>query len=108
SINRRGRDKPLEGHERVPDEKGFLKEQKSDDMQKETSTGIGGKRVQSPDNKFSLADAGKWTDDMVKRMGDVQNKNYIVERAGGKLDPKVAEAMRDLESKQEQVIERVK
>ncbi len=108
SINRRGRDKVMEGHERVPDVDGMLKEKPSDDMQKETSTGIGGKKVDSQDNKFSLSDAGKWTDDMAKRMGEAQKKNNIVERADGRLDPRVAEMMRDLESKQEQVIERIK
>jgi hypothetical protein len=108
SINRRGRDKVQEGQERVADQEGTIKETKSDDMQKDVSTGIGGKKVESENNKFSEADAGKWTDDIVKRMGKAQAKNSIVERQDGKIDPRVAEMMRDLESKHEQMIERVK
>ncbi len=107
-VNRRGRDTPLEGQERVADQAGVLKMKKSDDMQRETSTGIGGKRVDSDDTHFSIADAGKWTDDITKRMLKPQKKNTIVERQGGRLDPKVAALLRDLDGKQEQVIERIK
>src|SRR5262249_32268994 len=43
SINRRGRDKVQEGQERAPDQEGpAIKEKKSEDMQKDTSTGTGG------------------------------------------------------------------
>ncbi len=89
-VNRRGRDKALEGQEQVADQKGTIKMQKSDDMQKDTSTGVGGKKVESDDTHFSLADAGKWKDEMTKRLEKPQKKQYIVERQGDKLDPKVA------------------
>ena len=108
SINRRGRDKVLEGHQTIPDQAGSVKEKKSDDMQKETSTGVGGKRVESDDAKFSLNDAGKWSDDMAKRLGKPLAKNSIVERQDAPLDPRTAAQMRELEAKQEQLIERLK
>jgi len=107
-VNRRGRDVPLEGQERTGDQAGKLKMKNSEDMQKETSTGIVGKKVESDDTHLSVADSGKWTDDMAKRMDKPQKKNKIVERQGGKLDPRVAAMLRDLNSKQEQVIERIK
>lgn len=108
TINRRGRDKAQEGQEKAADQPGSLKEKMSNDPQKDSSTGTGGKKVDSEDSKFSLADAGKWSDDMAKRMDKAQAKNSIVERAGDRLDPKIAELMRDLSGKQEQMIERIK
>jgi hypothetical protein len=108
SINRRGRDKVQEGQEKAPDQEGTLKEKKSDDPQKDTSTGTGGKKVESDDAKFSLADVGKWSDDTLKKMGKPQAKNSIVERQDGRMDPHLAELMRDMTGKQEQMIERVK
>ena len=45
---------------------------------------------------------------MVDRMRDPKPVNQIVERAGKPIDPRVADALRDLDSKQEQVIERIK
>lgn len=108
SINRRGRDKVQEGQEKVGDQAGIMREKKSEDPQNDTSTGIGGKLVDSEETKFSTADAGKWTDDMIKRMGKVQKKNFIVERQDGRFDPKMAEMLRDLTSQQEQLIERIK
>jgi hypothetical protein len=109
SINRRGRDKVQEGQERVGDQGGPpLKEKKSSDPQKDTSTGVGGRKVETDDAKFSVADAGKFTEDIAKRMGKPQDKHSIVERQAGKLDPRVAEMMRDLDSKHEQLIERIK
>lgn len=108
SINRRGRDKVQEGQEKVGDQAGVMREKKSEDPQNDTSTGIGGKLVDSEETKFSTADAGKWTDDMVKRMGKVQKKNFIVERQDGRFDPKTAEMLRDMTSQQEQIIERIK
>ncbi|HZZ82522.1 MAG TPA: hypothetical protein VFE62_28745, partial [Gemmataceae bacterium] len=107
-VNRRGRDKALDGKEETADQKGTLKMQKSDDMQKDTATGVGGKKVESDDNHFSLHDTGKWKDDYVKRMEKPQKKQYIVERQGDKIDAKTAALLRDLTSKQEQVIERLK
>lgn len=108
SVNRRGRDQVQEGQERVADQAGLIKETQSEDPQNDTSTGVGGKKVQSDDTKFSTANVGKWTDDMANRMGKPQNKNYIVERQDGRMDPEVAERLRDLTSDQEQIIERVK
>lgn len=108
SVNRRGRDQVQEGQERVADQAGLIKETMSEDPQNDTSTGVGGKKVQSDDTKFSTANVGKWTDDMANRMGKPQNKNYIVERQDGRMDPEVAERLRDLTSEHEQIIERVK
>jgi hypothetical protein len=109
SINRRGRDKVQEGQEKATDQGGTIREKKSEDIQKDTSTGIGGKKVEGDNEvKFSLEDAGKWTDDIAKRLTKPQEKNFIVERKDGRLDPKVAEMLRDLTSRQEQLIERVK
>jgi hypothetical protein len=45
---------------------------------------------------------------MARRLGAAKEKNYLVERQDGKLDPRVAALLRDLESKQEQLIERIK
>src|SRR5262249_52140111 len=109
SINRRGRDKVQEGQEKVGDQGGTIREKKSEDTQKDTSTGVGGRKVEGDNEvKFSLEDAGKWTDDIAKRLGKPQDKNFIVERKDGRLDPRVAEVLRDLTSRQEQLIERVK
>jgi hypothetical protein len=109
SINRRGRDKVQEGQEKASDQAGTIREKKSEDWQKDTSTGVGGKKVEGDNEvKFSVEDAGKWTDDIAKRLGKPQQKNFIVERKDGRLDPKVAAMLRDLTSRQEQLIERVK
>src|SRR5205814_3144878 len=108
-INRRGRDKVQEGQEKASDQAGTIREKKSEDMQKDTSTGVGGKKVEGDNEvKFSTEDAGKWNDDIAKRLGKPQAKNFIVERKDGRLDPKVAEMLKDLTSRQEQLIERVK
>jgi hypothetical protein len=85
-----------------------MKQKLSDDPQKDTSTGVGGKKVETDDAKFSTADKGKWTDDMAKRLDKPQAKQFIVERQDGKLDPKIGELFRDMNSRQEQLIERVK
>jgi hypothetical protein len=107
-VDRRGRDKALDGMEKAPDQAGTVKMKKSGDEQKDFSTGEGGKKVESDDNHFSLHESGKWRDDMTKRMEKPQAKQYIVERQGDKIDARVAAQLRDLESKQEQVIERLK
>lgn len=108
AVARRGRDKAQEGEERVPDQEGSVREKKGDDPYTDTSTGVGGKKVDSDDTHFSTKEAGKWTDDMAKRMTAPQRKNTIVERQGDKLDPRTADMLRDLTSRQEQVIERIK
>jgi hypothetical protein len=107
-VDRRGRDKALDGQQRVADQAGIQKMTKSDDMQKNGSTGVGGKKVESDNTTFSLHDAGKWSDEFAKRMDKAQAKHNIVERQGDKMDAKTAAMMRDLTSKQEQVIERLK
>lgn len=108
SINRRGRDKVQEGQERAGDQPGTIKERPSEDMQKDTATGIGGKKVESDDSKFSLNDAGKFTEEMAKRLDKPQAKYSIVERQDGKLDPRISDLLRDVNSRQEQMIERLK
>jgi len=108
SLNRRGRDKVQEGQERVGDQAGSMKQKLSDDPQKDTSTGVGGKKVETDDAKFSTADKGKWTDDMARRLDKPQAKQFIVERADGKLDPKIGELFRDVNTRQDQMIERIK
>lgn len=108
SVNRRGRDKVQEGQQRSPDQAGSVKETKSDDPQEDTSTGIGGRKVESDDAKFSQNDAGEWTDDMAERMQKPQDTHFMVERQGNKLAAEVAEMMRDMNSKQEQTLERLK
>jgi len=108
SINRRGRDKVQEGQERVADQAGSVKETKTDDPQTDTSTGIGGRKVESDDAKFSLGDAGEWSDDMLERLDKPNDKQAIVERQGAKFDAALAEKLRDMTGKQEQTIERLK
>jgi hypothetical protein len=107
-VDRRGRDKAQEGQEQIADQAGKIKMQKSDDMQRDASTGVGGKKVDADDTHFSLSNAGRWKDDMARRMDKAQRKNYLVERQGGKMDARAAAQLRDLTSKQEQVIERLK
>lgn len=108
SINRRGRDKVQEGQERAPDQAGSVKETKSEDPQEDTSTGIGGRKVESDDAKFSLNDAGEWNDEMAGRMEKPQGTHFLVERQGNKLDASVADMLRDMTGKQEQTLERLK
>jgi len=108
-VKRRGRDEVQEGQERVPDQAGTIKQQHSDDEQPDISTGIGGKQVETDDDTtFNTSDKGTFTEDMAERMGKVADKNTIVERQDGKLDPRIAEMLRDLSGTQEQVIERLK
>jgi hypothetical protein len=106
SPNMRGRDKAQEGQFEVPDQAGVLKEKKTDDMQADTSTGIGGKRVDAEKTKFSTSDKGEWNDKFAERMQKPQEVNTIVERQGKPLDPKVAAMLRDMEGEQKQLIER--
>jgi hypothetical protein len=108
TYNRKGRDQALEGQQEVADQAGRNKMRDTDENQKDTSTGVGGKRIASDDTHFSLHDAGKWKDEHTKRLEKPQQKNYLVERQGDKLDPKVAALLRDMTSKQEQIIERLK
>ena len=106
SPNMRGRDKVQEGQFEAPDQDGVLKEKKTDDMQKDQSTGIGGKRVESDDTKFNLSNKGEWQDKFADRMQKPQAVNHIVERQGKPLDPKVAALLRDMNGDQKQLIER--
>ncbi len=106
SPNMRGRDKVQEGQFAAPDQAGVLKEKKTDDMQPDTSTGIGGKRVDAEKTKFSLSDKGEWDDKFADRMQKPQEVNTIVERQGKPLDPRVAALLRDMDGTQKQLIER--
>jgi hypothetical protein len=108
TFNRKGRDQALEGQGEVADQAGKNKMHKTDENQTDFSTGVGGKKIESEDSHFSLHDAGKWKDEYAKRMENPQKKEYIVERQGDKFDAKMAAQLRDLTSKQEQVIERLK
>ncbi|HEV7405056.1 MAG TPA: hypothetical protein VGO11_19085 [Chthoniobacteraceae bacterium] len=106
SQNMRGRDKVQEGQFAVPDQAGVLQEKKTADMQPDTSTGIGGKRVESEKTKFSTSDKGEWDDKMADRMQKPQAVTTIVERQGKPLDPRVAALLRDADGTQKQLIER--
>ena len=109
SINRRGRDEAQKGQEQVPDQAGKIHETKSADSQKDVSTGFGGKEVvSSEENSFSTKDDGEWKDEIADKMKAPQARNLLVERQGKPLDPRIAEKLRDLTGKQEQVIERIK
>ena len=106
SPNMRGRDQVQEGQFEAPEQAGVLKEKKTDDMQKDTSTGVGGKRVESDDTKFSLANKGEWQDKFADKMQKPQAVNHIVERQGKPLDPKVAALLRDMDGDGKQLIDR--
>jgi hypothetical protein len=108
SRNMRGRDQAQEGQFRVPDQPGTIKETMTDDPYKDTSTGFGGKKVESEHNTFSVKDVGKFNADVLKALDKPQNKYSIVERQGDKIDPSIAALLRDTSSKQAQVIERIK
>ena len=108
TVNRKGRDQALEGQQEVADQAGKNKMASAGEDQKDTSTGVGGKKIASDDTHFSLHDSGKWKDDYGKRLEKPQKKAYIVERQDGKIDAKTALMLRDLTSKQEQIIERLK
>jgi hypothetical protein len=108
AVSRRGRDKAQEGEQRVPDQAGTIKETKGDDPYTDTSTGVGGKKVESEETNFSVKDAGKFTPDMLDRLDKPQKKYSIVERQGDPLDPRLAALLRDTTSKQGQLIERLK
>src|SRR2546421_511838 len=47
AVSRRGRDQAQEGEQRVPDQAGTIKETKGEDPYTDTSTGVGGKKVES-------------------------------------------------------------
>jgi hypothetical protein len=104
----RGRDRAQEGQFRLPDQPGTIKETMTDDPYKDTSTGVGGKKVESEHNTFSVKDVGKFNADVLKSLDKPQNKYSIVERQGDKIDPSIAALLRDTSSKQAQVIERIK
>ncbi len=108
AVNRRGRDEAQDGDDEAPDQAGLMKEVKTDDMQKDPSAGVGGKRTASDESQFSPHDAGEWKDKYAERMEKPKAVNKIVERQGKPLDPRVAEMLRDMTGTQEQMIERVK
>jgi prefoldin subunit 5 len=109
SIDRRGRDEAQEGQDEAPDQAGVLRETPSDDPQKDSSTGVGGKEVQSAETpSFSTKDSGEWKDEYTDRLKAPRDEVKLVEHQGKALNPKIGELLRDLESTQEQVIERIK
>ena len=108
SINRKGRDEAQQGQEEVPEQAGEMKEILSADPQKDTSTGVGGKRIKDPNSTFSTKEAGEWKDEWADKMSPPEARNAIVERKGKPISAEAAERLRDLQSKQEQVIERIK
>lgn len=81
----------------------------SDDPAGDHATGIGGREVEGElQPTFSLKDAGEWDDSMAERMKDAKAGHAIVERAGAPLSPDVADRLRDMGGKQEQLMERIK
>ncbi len=107
-INRRGRDEVQQGQFEVPDQAGLMKEILSEDPQKGSSVGIGGKRIKSNQSSFNVKDVGGWRNDIVDRMGAPQRRNLIVERKGAPLDPRVAARMYSMRNRHEQIIQRIK
>lgn len=108
SINRKGREEAQEGQEDAPNQAGELKEVKSDDPMEDASTGRGGKATSNDKTSYSTKDAGEFKEEDVKDLRAPQDTQRIVERKGKPLDPRLAEQMRDLNSHQEQLIERIK
>ncbi len=108
SVNRRGRDEAQDSQEQIPDQLGLIQSIASSDPQKDTATGMGGKDVKADQTSFSTKDSGEWKDEYADRMKAPQDTYQIVERKGKALSPKIAEKLRDLESRQEQIIERIK
>jgi hypothetical protein len=108
SVNRRGRDEAQDSQEVIPDQPGLIRSTQSADPQKDTATGVGGKEVKADQTSFSTKDSGEWKDDYADRMKPPQETYQIVERQGKPLSPKVADKLRDLEGKQEQLVERIK
>lgn len=108
SVERHGNDDPMDGQEEVPDQAGMIKETKSGEQPKEPSPGMGGKQVGDGQNHFNTSDKGEFNEKVIDKMRPPQAKDQRVERAGKPIDPRVADALRDLDSKQEQLIERIK
>jgi hypothetical protein len=108
AVSRRGRDQAQEGEQRVADQPGTIKETRGQDPYTDTSTGVGGKKVDADQTAFSVKDAGKFTPDMLDKLDKPQKKYSIVERQGDPLDPRLAALLRDTTSKQAQLIERLK
>ena len=107
-INRKGRDEVQEGQLEAPDQGGLMKEIMSEDPQKDSAVGIGGKKIDDPQTSFNTKNTDGWRDDMVDRLGDPQQRNQVVERKGAPLDPRVAERMYTMRNKQEQLVQRIK
>ncbi|MEO6054144.1 MAG: hypothetical protein ABIP97_09045 [Chthoniobacterales bacterium] len=107
SSTSKGREKPLEGVNSIADQSGKLKAH--DDKQSDPSTGDGGEKIDSKNTKFSSSDTSAFNPDKsLKNMGDPQVVYTVVERKGAPLDPNAAAMMRDLKSRQLQLIERSK
>jgi len=107
--NLRGRDRVQEGQDRAPDQKGSVRLRDSKDPQRDTSTGLGGKKVITDEPvSFNVSDAGKFDPAVLDRMGQAREKTMIVERMGEKVAANLGDLMRDFHSSQQQVIERLK
>ena len=107
--NLRGRDRVQEGQDRAPDQKGSVRLRDSKDPQRDTSTGLGGKKVVTDEPvSFNVSDAGKFDPAVLDRMGQAREKTMIVERMGEKVAANLGDLMRDFHSSQQQVIERLK
>jgi hypothetical protein len=85
-----------------------MKEVMSDDPQKGSSPGMGGKRVDSEDKGWATMDAGQWRDDYAEKMEKPQAVTKLVDRQGAPMDPRVAALLQDSNSTQEQIIVRAK
>lgn len=108
-VSRRGRDEAQEGSLEIPDVEGSIQETMSADPSDDHSTGMGGVDIESDRQQtFSLKDAGEWDDAIAERMQRPQSVYQIVERAGAPLSPEVADALRSMEHREQQLVERVK
>lgn len=108
AINRRGRDNPQEGLENAPMQEGMVKEVMSKDPGQGSSSGMGGKRLDSKDKSWVTSDAGKWRDEYAEKMEKPQDTVKQVDRKGAPLDPRIAALLEDANSTQEQIIVRAK
>lgn len=108
SINRRGRDTVQEGQENIPDQEGSMKEEMSDDPQMDQSLGQGGKKVDGKDLNWNTKDAGTFDESKIDKMNAPEATERRVERMGKPIDAATADGLRELNTSQEQMIERIK
>jgi len=108
AVNRRGRDNPQEGLENAPMQEGMVKEVMSKDPGQGSSSGMGGKRLDSKEKSWVTSDAGKWRDEYAEKTEKPQDTVKQVDRKGAPLDPRIAALLEDANSTQEQIIVRAK